>query len=194
MKKCPKCGTFNPDKTNACFKCKSDLITDINQQVKADNKLDSEEVNNPPSHSKGFFTSCDCCHKWLFCFEGVSSGNYKFCSYSCLTNLLGKRVFCPKCLSSSGPDLFDGASTLNAIGTTIHGSAEPCLKCGSFIVTKWICVFLPLIPLESYRVLQIDDKSYFGRKVPLYISQVVNNYIFLLILILFIVAIYLKNH
>jgi len=48
-------------------------------------------------------------------------------------------------------------STFNGIGTRYIGWYDP-LPDGSYITTKWLVLFLPIIPLESYRVRCIDTK------------------------------------
>jgi hypothetical protein len=88
-------------------------------------------------------------------------------------------VFCKKCqkeMADGKP--FTGSSGIRAyfvlnFGTTLIGEAASYNKCHSYIATKWFIMILPLFPLASYRLSQINDletgkTSYTGKQVPLY--------------------------
>jgi len=72
-------------------------------------------------------------------------------------------------------------STINGIGTAYLGESD-VRKDGSYVVTKWITVVLPLIPLGSYRIWPESHRSYLlgtyssstfsAQRVPLYWSHV----------------------
>lgn len=63
----------------------------------------------------------------------------------------------------SAPTLY----TLNGIGTTMYGRRDPQPD-GSYVATVFLClVFIPLIPLSSYRVLPQGQGWLFYGKVPL---------------------------
>ena len=76
---------------------------------------------------------------------------------------------------------------VSGVGTIYYGSREHQSD-GSFVTTSWIvCVFLPLIPLASYRVWPTDEGSrfslvpgmgrYFVKRVGLNWGQVIATYL-----------------
>jgi hypothetical protein len=55
---------------------------------------------------------------------------------------------------------------INGIGTTWLGSNSICPRCGSSIRTHWFTVFwIPVVPLGKYRLLQLTEQTYYGRKL-----------------------------
>ena len=84
------------------------------------------------------------------------------------------------------------AASINGIGTRFYGAASPKPD-GSVITTKWFAViFIPIIPLSSYRVLrQIKGDKFliFGyssaysiiQKLPMQWSQVFRTYAFAIV-------------
>jgi hypothetical protein len=68
------------------------------------------------------------------------------------------------------------ASSINGIGTTWYGKADP-EDDGSYIVTEWIIfVYVPLIPLGSKRVRQIESGQFEVSKVPLHMPHLLKGY------------------
>jgi hypothetical protein len=57
---------------------------------------------------------------------------------------------------------------INGCGTSWFGKSQEKSD-GSYIVTEWITLFwLPIFPLNSKRVLEIDENEYKVRKAPIY--------------------------
>ncbi len=74
--------------------------------------------------------------------------------------------------------------SFNGFGTTLYGKREINPADGSYIATKWIILlFLPVFPLDSYRVIKVKQKfltlespRYQMMKVPLNFDQIRNIY------------------
>ncbi len=81
------------------------------------------------------------------------------------------------------------AASINGIGTRFYGAGSP-RRDGSTVTTKWFAViFIPLIPLSSYRVIRntkSDKLTFFGHsasyvvleKLPINWAQVLRTYAF----------------
>ncbi len=78
--------------------------------------------------------------------------------------------------------------SLNGIGTTLYGKREVNIIDGSYIATKWFIIFfLPIIPLGTYRVWEINatppkfyregNTKYKMEGVELNWKQIVNTYL-----------------
>ena len=75
--------------------------------------------------------------------------------------------------------------SFNGIGTKLYGKREVNQADGSYIATKWfIFIFLPVIPLASYRVIKAKQKfltlaypQYQMTPVPLNFDQIRNIYL-----------------
>ncbi len=75
--------------------------------------------------------------------------------------------------------------SINGIGTTLYGKREVNFLDNSYIATKWFIVFfLPIYPLESYRVINVKRKffsrqpaTYQMTKVSLHKKQIINTYL-----------------
>jgi len=79
------------------------------------------------------------------------------------------------------------AFSINGIGTTFYGSADPH-EDGSYVVTKWVIfVYIPLAPLGSMRIWPIsqDDVPWYKRdmgskfhyeKVPLHMPHLLKGW------------------
>jgi hypothetical protein len=90
--------------------------------------------------------------------------------------------------------------SVNGIGTTYYGCRD-FLPNGSYITTEWVIVlFIPVVPLSSFRVLPIggrkpgllsSSQQYSVQRVPLCVKQVRNTYLAVLIGILAVLPIYL---
>lgn len=75
-------------------------------------------------------------------------------------------------------------STFNGIGTKLYGKTDVEAD-GSYIATKWVVVvYIPIIPLESIRIIQekstnlvvYSSKQYSYISVPLHKQQVLKTY------------------
>ena len=71
--------------------------------------------------------------------------------------------------------------SVNGFGTTYYGHAE-WRRDGSYITTEWIVfLFVPIIPLRSYRVKLVYGETlvhakYDGYRVPLHFRQILTTY------------------
>jgi hypothetical protein len=75
--------------------------------------------------------------------------------------------------------------TFNGIGTKLYGSTDNSSD-GSYVTTKWfVFVYLPVVPLESYRVVKeksttlvvYSTQKYKTINVPLHKKQVARTYL-----------------
>ncbi|MGA9566550.1 MAG: hypothetical protein WBS19_13570 [Candidatus Korobacteraceae bacterium] len=75
---------------------------------------------------------------------------------------------------------FNMPFSVNGFGTTYYGHADPHQD-DSYVATKWlIFLFIPIIPLGSYRIKLLSGgvvrKDYHGYRVSLHFRQVVTTY------------------
>lgn len=74
---------------------------------------------------------------------------------------------CGLCVATTDDTPAPGTYRINGIGTAWLGSQTPCPLCGSRIRSLWFTVlWIPLIPLGKYRLLQRTALAYVGRKLP----------------------------
>lgn len=75
--------------------------------------------------------------------------------------------------------------TFNGIGTKLYGATDKGTD-GSYVCTKWfVFVYLPVIPLESYRVVKVDSSNllvyqsqkYKAVRIELHKKQVMRTYL-----------------
>ncbi len=72
--------------------------------------------------------------------------------------------------------------SMNGVGTTLYGHADEWPD-GTFVKTKWVIfLFLPVLPLASYRVARVADPDSCAVKyrltpVPLHWRQVLTTYL-----------------
>jgi len=75
--------------------------------------------------------------------------------------------------------------TFNGIGTKFIGNTDKGTD-GSFVRTKWfVFVYLPIVPLESYRVIKenssnlvvYQSQKYKAIRIPLHRKQVIRTYL-----------------
>jgi hypothetical protein len=50
-------------------------------------------------------------------------------------------------------------------GWRFLGAERPCPTCGSTIRSKWFCFVVPLVRLGRYRVRDLGDDTFVGRKI-----------------------------
>jgi hypothetical protein len=74
-------------------------------------------------------------------------------------------AFCYDCVAATSDESAGNTVTVNFIGTGLFGSAEPCPLCGSAVSTKWVTFFFPVIPLQSYRVIELPRNQYLSRSM-----------------------------
>lgn len=86
--------------------------------------------------------------------------------------------------------------SINGFGTTLYGKRDVHPTDNSYIATKWIILlFVPIIPLGSYRVVKVkqkfltlDSPRYYMTSVSLHRQQVRNIYLVVWGPVLFIIA------
>ncbi len=72
--------------------------------------------------------------------------------------------------------------SINGIGTTYYGKREEAAD-SSYGTTLWIILlFMPLLPIASYRVVETSESAMFSReylirRIPLCWPQVLNTYL-----------------
>jgi len=95
---------------------------------------------------------------------GKSEGGNHFCSNECLTNFKHPG-FCRDCLDETTDEASGNLRTINGIGLRFYGGKHECPTCYSKIRRKWFCVvFIPAVPLASYRVKHNTRRVFFSRK------------------------------
>jgi Zn-dependent protease with chaperone function len=104
------------------------------------------------------------------CGGRILAGGYRdhearYCSIACFT--AGPfDGFCQECTSTTTDDGPGSTSTYNSIGTSLRSSKTRCPKCHSVVTRKWFVVlFLPVIPLRTYRVRWLNYAQYVGRRL-----------------------------
>ena len=108
-------------------------------------------------------TKCAVCRKRMM--GGYKVGTDRFCSLQCFTHS-PTGTFCQACLDSTSPQSPGGTYTFNTVGTRIFFSRDRCPSCHSIVQRKAFCaLFVPLIPLGSYRVIYTGPTQYIGRRV-----------------------------
>ena len=107
-------------------------------------------------------TRCAVCQRAMA--GGYRAGADRFCSLPCYTH--SPTGFCKACLASTSNDAPGGTFTFNSIGTKLFFANDRCPECHSIVQRKAICaLFIPLIPLGTYRVIYVGPSRYVGRKV-----------------------------
>ncbi|TDD80873.1 tetratricopeptide repeat protein [Actinomadura darangshiensis] len=82
--------------------------------------------------------------------------------------------FCEQCTSETIAWPAPATSTLNGVGTTLFGGADPCTRCGSVVKRLYFCVlFIPIWPLPArFRIITLkrsitgESARYVGRRFP----------------------------
>lgn len=76
--------------------------------------------------------------------------------------------FCVRCYSETTDESPGNTYSANFVGTRLIGF-DRCSICGSIRQKKWLCFFVPIIPLEEYRVVYLErdllNARYIGRKL-----------------------------
>jgi hypothetical protein len=115
---------------------------------------------------RAFLKRCSHCRVFAVTLPYRDKLGRTYCSEPCMRWWSeGPRSFCGKCMFETIPEtptLF----SFHAIGMTLIGRAEPCGACGSVVRRLWLTVlFLPLIPLGRYRVIQVSPETCLSRRV-----------------------------
>ena len=79
--------------------------------------------------------------------------------------------FCGACVAASSDRTPGNISTFNGVGRQFYGKADVCAQCGSAVRTLWaVFVNVPLVPLGSYRYLQVESgysrSRFLSRRLP----------------------------
>jgi hypothetical protein len=82
-------------------------------------------------------------------------------------------AFCTECATHSTDEGAGNLRTINGVGSQFYGWSARCPTCGSLVKTVWL-VFghFPLLPMASFRVLEIGNSKFLSRGVPLRRSHV----------------------
>jgi hypothetical protein len=91
-------------------------------------------------------------------------------------------TFCSQCVAASEAKTPGNISATNGIGRMFYGNTDPCQACGSTIRTLWFAlIYLPLIPLGSYRYIEIKTTGlgsrFFSRKTATRWDQVLKTWV-----------------
>ncbi len=102
---------------------------------------------------------CANCNKRIL-FGAVKTAYGAFCSADCSKGFRAAlNGFCDACLAQTTDQSAGNMTQINGIGT-MWGffDKHKCPECGSVVKTKWFTFLFPLIPLDKYRVLFIQQK------------------------------------
>jgi hypothetical protein len=111
------------------------------------------------------FGKCANCGSALL--GGGKQGEVRYCSAQC-RRFAAHPGFCEQCSAETTQDGMGGTFTVNLVlGTRLMGwGAEPCPRCHSKVMRKWLWVVIPVIPISpKYRVLYQTPKRYLSRKM-----------------------------
>jgi hypothetical protein len=98
-------------------------------------------------------------------FFGKKEGDLQFCNQTCM-EFFAAPNFCQNCVDETTPESPRGTYVINGVGTRIYGNRSKCPNCFSVIKKKWFCiVYIPVIPLGTYRIKPVTVTRYLGRKL-----------------------------
>ncbi len=96
---------------------------------------------------------------------GYKSGEERFCSLSCYTSS-PTGTFCGACMAATTNDTPGGTFTFNSVGTRLCFVRNRCPECHSIVQRKFfVALYIPLIPMGSYRVIYTAPRRYLGRRL-----------------------------
>ena len=98
---------------------------------------------------------------------GGKEGELRFCSSQC-SQFHSHPGYCEQCLAETTQEALGGTFSVNLIfGTHLMGwGAQPCPRCNSKVMRKWLWIVIPLLPVSAkYRVLYQTRARYFSRKM-----------------------------
>jgi len=121
----------------------------------------------PGGHERSFLKACTNCGVFALTLPYRDKLGRTYCSEACMSWLgEGPRTFCKKCTFETTPQGSGDLHTINGIGTRFVGSADKCAECASVVRRVWITVlFLPMVPLRRYRVMQISPQQFLSRRL-----------------------------
>lgn len=98
-----------------------------------------------------------------------------FCSLTC-KNFFQHPGFCADCISETDEIPADSTFQLNGIGDRFWFPRDICKTCNSSIQTRFLTfLWVPLLPLDKYRILQIKPGFYVGRKLRISQGEAINS-------------------
>jgi hypothetical protein len=110
------------------------------------------------------FEPCGNCKTRIF-FSAREFAGQKYCSAEC-ESWARHPGYCDECVRVTSEESSGGTYTMNGIGTRLYFKRQRCTACGSCVQTKFFCVlYIPLIPLGSYRVRWSTPTQFFSRRV-----------------------------
>jgi hypothetical protein len=121
----------------------------------------------PGKRERAFFKACTHCGSFGLTLPYRDNLGRTYCSEACMRWLgEGPRTFCQKCTFETTPQPTGNLQTINGIGTTFIGSSNICAECQSAIRRVWFTMlFIPLIPLRKYRVIQVSRQEFLSRRL-----------------------------
>lgn len=73
---------------------------------------------------------------------------------------------CYRCWEQTTDESPGDMVTINVLfGTRFLNAGDPCPYCGSLVQTKWFCILFPIVLLGRYRVRNLGNDQYVGRKL-----------------------------
>jgi hypothetical protein len=92
-------------------------------------------------------------------------GGKAFCSDTCKT-YYQHRGFCAECIAETDAISAGGTFQLNGIGDRFWFPRRICKTCNSSVQTRFLTVlWIPLLSLDTYRILEVSPGRYVGRKL-----------------------------
>jgi hypothetical protein len=74
--------------------------------------------------------------------------------------------FCDDCTTRTDGQTVLTALLVNGFGTALLGGGSRCGRCGSVSRRLFFCFcFIPVVPLDRYRVIEFGNGAYFGRRL-----------------------------
>ena len=136
-------------------------------QVRLAGEVQRTQAGVPGRPERGYFKSCTNCGVFGLTLPFRDRIGRTYCSAACMKWLGdGPRDFCRKCAFESTAESSGNLQRLNGIGTTFVGSSDACGECASVVRRVWFTVlYIPLIPLTRYRVLQVSPQQFYSRRL-----------------------------
>jgi hypothetical protein len=96
---------------------------------------------------------------------GKKYAGYRFCSQEC-ADWARHPGFCKECLAATTDHELRGTFRFNGFGTQLAFPRRRCRTCGSVVQNLAISIlFLPLVPLVSYRVRWASPERFVARRL-----------------------------
>ncbi len=111
------------------------------------------------------FKKCAYCGSRIL-FGSFSKDGYDYCNQICMEwhHFQG---FCGDCVAETTDESPGGTSMINGVGTKLFSNSAKCPACFSVIKRKFFAVvFIPVIPLKTYRIRPMPRNRYIGRLLP----------------------------